>query len=144
MPAKHNQYRNRITRTYGSADMDTEDKNKVKKILKSMGATDIRFNMYLAIASYEPPLYGVYASMSKAQVVATQKIRHPDVICEYAGGPLIIEIDGAVHKGDLDYDDDYEALSIPYVKLNKEYLKNENIAWADWIKYTLDPDSVIV
>ena len=142
MPAKHNQYRNRITRTYGSTGQDTGDKNKVKRILEKMGVTDIHFDMFLGITHENH--YRFYSSMTKAQTMQFRKIRHPDVSCIMSDGrPLIIEIDGGYH-GDFDYDRDYEEIDILYVKLNKEYLKNENIAWADWIKYTLDPDSVIV
>ena len=139
MKKRHNQYRNRITRAFGSTGMDISDKNKVKLILESMGAIHIKFDMFLGIQSWDRngPTHGLFESMTKAVADQMLKIRHPDVICWYKNRLLIVEIDGDVHKGDLDYDDDYTALGIPYVKINKSYLKKEGITWAGWIDTVL-------
>ena len=143
MPNKNTQYKNRASRQYGSGSMDLDDKNKVKRILKSLGADGIHFDWFIGIKYDDGTLgradYDLYEMMTESETKYWDKIRHPDVICTTDFGTLIVEIDGKYHK-DYDYDTDYDLLkpSVRYIKINKAFLKQEKITWKDWIVSTLD------
>ena len=136
MPSKSTQYRNRITREHGSSGMDLDDKKRVRRFLYSIGGSDIQFDRFFTIR-YDDTIdyvhFDIYESMTQAESKKWNKIRHPDVICQFRGRPLIVEIDGKYHK-DWDSDKDYDDVkTIRYIKLNKEYLKKEGIPWEQWI-----------
>lgn len=133
---KYNQYRNRITRTHGSSNMDLIDKNTVKKILQKLGFKQIQFDQFLCIMyddwGWGSETYEIKNELTKDESRKYHTIRHPDIISYKDGQILIIEIDGKYHK-DLDWDDDYDDIDIPYIKINKEHLKKENISWYGYI-----------
>lgn len=136
MPSKYNQYRNRITKSHGSSNMDLIDKNTVKQILQKLGFKQIQFDQFLCIMYDDwgrgSETYEIKNELTKEESRKYHTIRHPDIVSYKNGYLIIFEIDGKYHK-DADFDSDYDDLDIPYVKLNKEYLKKTGMSWHDFI-----------
>ena len=137
MSKKYNQLRNKRSREHGSEAMDLTDKLAVKKILENLGYVDIIFNSFLLRRGETEYTFATTVEEEHLQSGWTLA-RLPDVIfrMDYYSKYCIVEIDGDVHK-DYDTDDVYDELGIKYVKLNKTYLKQENITWEQWIKEML-------
>ena len=146
MARKHNQYRNRITRRAGSEDMDWQDKQRVKKIMESYGYTCLS-NPYLIVPRDEDnqapaathPGYIIFQTVNENMLGDWKLAARPDITCHNAYGnlELIVEIDGAVHKKDLDERPIYTELGIAHIIINKEYLKKEMIPWDVYIDMKL-------
>lgn len=137
MSRRHNQYRNRASRAAGSEDMDLADKKRVKKIMEEHGY-NCQFNLYLLTSRSSDALdYLFVGTVTEAMLERYKLAARPDVVCIHATdlkpAPIIIEIDGAVHKKDLDERPLYTELGIPQIILNKEYLELEGISWETWI-----------
>jgi len=131
---KHNQYRNKITKTRGSEDMDTNDKNRVKQILMDMGYDRIWYNQMIMVSKdIEKRNWYCTRAVDESELQSFRILARPDIVVAVNLRRVIIEVDGAVHR-DWDYDKRYEDYNIPYLKLNKEYLQQENISWEKYIR----------
>ena len=141
MARRHNQYRNRVTRERGHEDQDLADKNRVKKIMEGHGYT-CQFNLYLLTARSGDALdYMFVGAVTETMLERYKLAARPDVVCiphfdpddDPSPAPVIIEVDGAVHRKELDARDLYLELGIAQIILNKQYLELEGITWEAWI-----------
>lgn len=132
-------YKNKITKYHGSADMDLKDKNRVKDILKQLGFEEVKFNLFLIQSkNIEDQTYQFVHQMTDLEARHFKIIARPDVVAFKENRLFIIEIDGKVHKSNLDNRPIYEELELPYVIINKEYLNQENIDWKSHIKHFIE------
>ena len=139
MSRKYNQYRNKASRAAGSDGMDIQDKNNVKSILTTFGASKVIFDPYIVIDNLTDR-FCIYTSINNnvAIELTHHTIRHPDILsywkrCDGTSLPHLTEVDGSYHK-DWDNDKDYDRIKIAYTKLNVDYLKKEEITWSSWLR----------
>lgn len=107
-----------------------------------MDITQVHFDQFLCIfdADYEDwegYIIRDHVSIQEIEDKVYYKIRHPDIIAYHKGEMFIIEIDGAAHRKDLDYDTDYQDLDISHIKLNKEYMQKTGTPWDVYIRQQL-------
>ena len=131
-------YKNRITKYHGSEDMDLRDKQRVRTSLRKLGFQIIKFNWFLVGSKdIEDTECYVTQDVTELEIKNKKILARPDVIAIIDKSLLIVEIDGAYHKKDLDNRPIYTELNIPHLIINKEYLEKEHISWEDYIKNNL-------
>ena len=134
---RHNQARNKKTRVYGSEDMDVIDKNRVIKYLNENNYDAITNRFLIVPKDIEKKNY-LYMQFVKGWWLKDWKIiARPDIICWHRKLPdaenIIIEIDGAVHKKELDSREIYKEYGIKHIIINKEYLNTVNTSWENYL-----------
>ena len=126
---------NKWARLHGSEDMDEADKLRVKDILVVMGVdrSDIDFNLF--VWEDNAGRLNVDGAIMEGEEVA--EMHRPDVtIHDRHGIRLIIEVDGAVHRGgrkDRRRNEFYQRHKIPVIILNKADLAYLGEEWEDWL-----------
>ena len=140
MGRRHNQYRNRATRAAGHEDMDMLDKKIATTIMEKMGY-ECHSNLFLAVPRdpNHPHKWAVTPTITEDELKTWKLAARPDVYCIHQTESrfetiVIIEIDGDVHRGDLDERPLYTELGIKHIIVNKTYLKQEGITWEAWIR----------
>ena len=134
---RHNQYRNKITRERGSVDMDHADKLRVEKILKDIRPLDAVFINWFLFHSRSTRLLSWQAYITDYDITDCESLCRPDLLCFFAGRddqPYVIEIDGAVHKGDHKREKRYRDLGVPAIIVNKADLDYLDTPWEQYIK----------
>ena len=125
-------------RYHGSEDMDLQDRLDVRKILRKMGHEDVKMNMFMVeFSNQRLRILPEVMAHEKDDIV---EIHRPDIIFWEGEQPIVIEIDGAVHRGgrkDQRRNAFYERHAVPYVILNKEDLHESGLAWDEFIKEKL-------
>ena len=143
MGRRHNQYRNRRTRSLAGEDDDFTDKKKVVKIMESMGYW-CKTNQYLMVHRYMETdsgrLYDLLDAVHTNMLGEWKLAARPDVTVYDDAGKLVLiaEVDGDVHKGDLDERPLYTELEIPAIIINKRYLEQEGISWESWVRQHME------
>ena len=117
--------------------MDHSDKSHTIKILRELGFTQIQTDPFMVI-DVTDNTYRFHDTITYAMKDMMQdvKIRHPDILAFKDGKPIIVEIDGAVHRN-WDNDYDYDMCEINYIKINIDHLKKIDMDWRTWITLEL-------
>ena len=139
---RHNQARQKYTRAAGSSSMDSTDKTRVKHILADLQFTQIQTDPYMIIELDNTYRFHDTITYAMRDMMQDVKIRHPDILAFKDGKAVIFEIDGKYHK-DFDNDYDYDSVQIPYVKINKQYLKEIDMPWSTWVLMELQRQNVV-
>ena len=129
---KNNQIKARKTRQAGSEDMDFQDKKRVCVWLKRHGYNYAVNRYFLIPKDLENQNWALCETVHSIMLRKYKLVTRPDIWAwkgKEQNQGIAIEIDGKVHKKELDSRKVYAARGIKQVIINKEYLKKINKTW---------------
>lgn len=121
-------------RLNGSEDMDIADKIEVGRILYRLGWQKVRFNMFAV--EKRSGLLKLAPEILVSEKDDIAEFHRPDVTAFSGTRRLVVEIDGAVHRGgkkDQRRDEFYRRHGIPAIVLNKADVSEAGISWDEFL-----------
>ena len=120
--------------------MDMADKLRVKNIIRTLYPDHSIYLNYFLWYSIAENRLKFALDLTESDVQDAEYLSRPDVLCwanwqaKKLTKPYVIEIDGAVHKGDHKREKRYKDLGVPAIIVNKADLDYLDTPWEQYIE----------